>query len=220
MRAASSSPLSERDDVAAVFVAQAEGALGDRGAQAEAARLGDRPLGQLGAGDPGREAEVVLDPRRGARLAAERGRVDQHRREPLGRRVDGRAEASRAAADDQRVPGVFRRLVRGAQVERGRRLEDRRRAQDLVAADQQRQVVLGERPTVGRRRRQVGAVEVDEAVRHPVAGEELAQLARPRVAAVADQPGTAFGFDDDRPAVDQGVHEHGAKPGVVGDDGA
>ena len=61
VRAASSLAAVERDDVAAVFVAQAEGALGDRGAQAEAARLGDRPLGQLGAGDAGREAEVVLD---------------------------------------------------------------------------------------------------------------------------------------------------------------
>ena len=41
-------------------------------------------------------------------------------------------------------------------------------------------------------------------VRLSVAGEELAQLARPRVAAVADQPGAAFGFDDDRPPADQG----------------
>jgi hypothetical protein len=153
-------------------------------------------------------------------LACPPSAVDHHRREPLGRRVDGGAEAARATADDQHVPGVFRRLVGGAQIERGRRLEDRRRAQDLVAADQQRQVVLGERPTVGRRRRRVGAVEVDEAVRHPVAGEELAQLARPRVAAVADQPGAAFGFDDDRPPADQGVHDHVAKPGVMGDDGA
>jgi hypothetical protein len=126
-------------------VAQAEGALGDRGAQAEATRLGDRPLGQLGAGDAGREAEVVLDPRRGTRLATERGRVDHHRREPLGCRVDGGAEAARPAADDQRVPAIFAVLFGGAQVERGRRLEDRRRAEDLVAADQQRQVVLGER---------------------------------------------------------------------------
>ena len=210
----------EGDDVAAVFVAQAEGALGDRGAQAEPARLRDRPLGQLGAGDAGREAEVVLDPRRGARLAAERGRVDHHRREPLGRRVDGGAEAARAAADDQRVPGFFRRLVRGAQVERGRRLEDRRRAQHLVAGGQHRQVVLGERPAVGRRRRQVGAVEVDEAVRHPVAGEELAQVARPRVAAVADQPRAAFGFDDDRATADQRVGDQVAEPGVAGDDAA
>ena len=59
--------------------------------------------GQLGAADAGREAEVVLDPARGARLAAEHGALDHQRVEPLRGAVDRGAEAGRPAADDEQV---------------------------------------------------------------------------------------------------------------------
>ena len=93
----------EPDEVAVVAGLERLGAVGRRRAGAELARLGDRAAGQLGAADPGREAEVVLDPARGAGLAAEHGALDEQRVEALRGAVDGGAEAGRAAADDQQV---------------------------------------------------------------------------------------------------------------------
>ena len=70
---------------------------------AELLRL-DRPaLGQLGAGDPGGEAEVVLDPRGGGGLAADGDGVEQDRRETLRCAVDGRGDPGRTGADDDEV---------------------------------------------------------------------------------------------------------------------
>ena len=74
-------------------------AVGRRGARAELARLRDRAARQLDAADPGREAEVVLDPARGAGLAAQRRALDDERVEALRGAVDRGAEAGRAAAD-------------------------------------------------------------------------------------------------------------------------
>ena len=81
----------------------ASDAVGGRGARVELARLCDGAAGQLGARDPGREAEVVLDPPRRAGLAAERGAFDDQRLETLGRGVDRRPEARRTAADHDDV---------------------------------------------------------------------------------------------------------------------
>src|SRR5262249_59653407 len=58
---------------------------------------------QPGAADARREAEVVLDPLRRSRLAAEGGALDHERVQPLRRGVDGGAEPGRAAADDEQV---------------------------------------------------------------------------------------------------------------------
>ena len=96
--------------------------------RAELARLRDGAAGQLGAGDPGREAEVVLDPPRRARLAAERRALDDERVQALRRAVDGRAEAGGAAADDQQVDLLARRKLE-ADPERARDLARRRAAQ-------------------------------------------------------------------------------------------
>ena len=93
----------EPDQVALLARLERLGAVGRRRAGAELARLGDRAAGQLAAADPGREAEVVLDPPRGAGLAAEHGALDHQRVEALGGAVDGGAEPGRAAAEDQQV---------------------------------------------------------------------------------------------------------------------
>ena len=60
-------------------------------------------LVELGAADPGREAEVVLDPARRSGLAAERSALDDQGVEPLGGAVDGGGEAGGAGADDEQV---------------------------------------------------------------------------------------------------------------------
>ena len=52
----------EPHDMPAVSRLEGQGAVGRRGARPELPRLCDRPACQLGAADPCREAEVVLDP--------------------------------------------------------------------------------------------------------------------------------------------------------------
>ena len=96
-------PLLEPDEVGVDARLERLGAVGSRRAGLELARLGDRPARQLGAADPGREAEVVLDPARGARLATEPGALDDQGVKPFRGAVDGRAEAGRAGADDEQI---------------------------------------------------------------------------------------------------------------------
>src|SRR4051794_6900397 len=90
-------PLLEPDQVMPVAGLQRLRPIGRGGASAELARLGDGAARQLAAGDPRREAEVVLDPPRGPRLAAEHGALDHQRLEPLRGAVDRGAEAGRPA---------------------------------------------------------------------------------------------------------------------------
>ena len=91
---------------------QRHSAVGGRRAGAELSRLGHRAAGQLGAADARREAEVVLDPPRRARLAAEGGALDDQRLEALGGAVDGGAEAGRPGADDEQVDLLARQAAR------------------------------------------------------------------------------------------------------------
>ena len=112
--------------------------------RAELPRLGDRAAGELGSGDAGREAEVVLDPARRARLPAERGALDDQRVQALGGAVDRRAESRRPAADDQQVDLLARREL-AADAERARHLTRRGRAQLRAArqAHDRRRAVVG-----------------------------------------------------------------------------
>ena len=93
----------EPDEMAIVAGLERERAIGRCGTGAELAGLRDGPGGELGAADAGREAEVVLDPARRARLAAEGAALDDERVEAFGRAVDGRAEPGRTAPDDNEV---------------------------------------------------------------------------------------------------------------------
>src|SRR5262249_8832213 len=74
-----------------------------RPAGIELARLRHRAAPQLDAGEPGRKAEVVLDPSRRSRLAAERGALYGKCVEPFGGAVDRGCKARRAGTDDQKV---------------------------------------------------------------------------------------------------------------------
>ena len=102
--------------------------------RAEAARLVVRAAREVGAREPVGEAEVVLDPRALAGLAARRLALDEHRAQPLRRAVHGGGEAGRAAADDHEVVEVELGLRREAelpgQLQRGRRLEHAAVAQE------------------------------------------------------------------------------------------
>ena len=70
---------------------------------AEPARLLERASRELVPGDAGGEAEVVLDLRGGARLAAGRLPLDDDRAQALRGAVDRGRQSRRAAADDHRV---------------------------------------------------------------------------------------------------------------------
>ena len=71
--------------------------------RAQPARLLQRAAGELVARDAAGKAEVVLDARRGPRLAARRLALDDQRAQPLRRAVDRGGQAGRPAADDDRV---------------------------------------------------------------------------------------------------------------------
>jgi len=82
---------------------EGDGAVRRGCAGAELPRLADGADRQLRTADAGRKAEVVLDPPRGSRLAAESAVLDHERVQPLRCPVDGGAEAGRAAPDDEQV---------------------------------------------------------------------------------------------------------------------
>ena len=117
-------PAVEPHDVAVAAGLEREGAVRRGHARAELARLRDGARGQLPAADARREAEVVLDPPREARLPAEHRALDHERVEALGRAVDRRAQAARPAADHDEVD-----LLARAQLG-----PDPERAPDLAAA--------------------------------------------------------------------------------------
>ena len=110
-----------REDVAAVEVHLARRGVDPRDRPrhehlgAEAPRLLQRAARQLVAGDARGEAEVVLDPRRRAGLAAGRLALDHDRAQALRRPVHGGGQPRRPAADDHRV--VLGRGRLGAQPE-------------------------------------------------------------------------------------------------------
>ena len=81
----------------------------DENLDAEALRLLQRAGAQFVAGNAGREAEVVLDPRRRARLSARRIALDQDRAQAFRRSVDRGRESRRPAADDRDVVDSRRR---------------------------------------------------------------------------------------------------------------
>jgi hypothetical protein len=75
----------------------------DRKPRSKLLRLDLRAPGQRLAGDPGREAEIVLDLRRGASLAAGRCTLDHDRVQPFRSAVDGRRQSRRASSDHGNV---------------------------------------------------------------------------------------------------------------------
>src|ERR671935_1444853 len=74
--------------------------------RAELSRLESRPPGELGAGEARRKAEVVLDPRARARLAARGEALDHERAEALRGGVDRRGEPGRATAEHHDVEAL------------------------------------------------------------------------------------------------------------------
>ena len=179
------------------------------------ARLDRGAVGQLAAGDAGREAEVVLDPRRGARLAAGRHAVEHDRVEPLGGAVHGGRQARRPGADHDEV--AERALLVAAQPEDPREVDVARVAQDLVAAnDHDRRLARGDAQLAQQRLGRRIVFEVDPAVGQAVAGGEVAQAARVRREARADDAEARAEADQQRAPQHVGAQQQVAEQRVVG----
>ena len=110
----------ERDPARRAADLQAGHLPGGQHLGAELGRLPPGPVGQLRAGHPVREAQVVLDPRALPGLPAGRQPLDQHGPQPLGRAVHRGAQPGRAAADHDQVVEVLGR--RGGQPDPGGQL--------------------------------------------------------------------------------------------------
>ena len=163
------------DRVVAVLARQLHRLGRHRQPGAELFRLQQRPRRQLAAGDPGREAEVVLDPRGGAGLAAEGDRVDRLRVEALGGAVDRGRQAGRAAADDDQV-AERRRRAGGAEPERASPTSALDGLRSTAAgADQDRRFRRLDADRLQQGVDLVVVLEVGPLVGHAVAGQELAQ---------------------------------------------
>ena len=190
--------VAEPDGVAAVARLERRRLRRDHQACAELAGLHAGALGELHARDPGWEAEVVLDPRRGPRLAAGGHRVDRHRLESLGGAVDGGRESGGPRSHHQQVARRFqtRAQDRGDTQTVGQ-LCVRGVSQQVLAQEDDRRLLRAHaefaQQGVGPRL----LLEVHEVVRVAIPRHEHAQP--PRVGRVArpDHPGT--GPDADQP---------------------
>ena len=82
--------------------------VGDRHLGSEFLRLIVGARHQRHAGDAGREAEIVFDPRRRAGLAAERAAIEHEDRQSFRRRIDGRGKPGRSGTDNDDIVETVR----------------------------------------------------------------------------------------------------------------
>jgi hypothetical protein len=145
---------------------------------AEPPCLLQRPSGELVAGDAAREAEIVLDARRRARLPSRCLALDHDRPETLGGPVDGCRQARPAAAHDQDV--VVRRPRLGVEAEQLGDAPELRPDDDLAAFDDpDRRAVLVRRERPAPERFRVGVIAEHPGVAHLVAIEKAAEPPTP-----------------------------------------
>ncbi|CAB4916799.1 unannotated protein [freshwater metagenome] len=144
---------------------------------AELERLQGGPLGQLGPGQPGREAEVVLDPGAGRGLPAGAHGVQQHRPQALRGAVDRGGQPGRTRTDDGEVDRVAGQRPVGQAQDVGE-LAGGRPAQHPPADDDGGQVVGGQRGG-GHQRLAGDRLGVEPQVRDPLPRRVGAQRVRP-----------------------------------------
>ena len=167
-------------------VGQLDGAVEARQHRVEAARLQRRLARQLDAGDPGREAEVVLDPRAGPGLAARRPRLGDERPQALRAAVDRGREPGRPGAEHDEVEALAVDLR--AQAQRPRDLRRRRVAHHVVGVHEHGRLRARDVEPLEHPRAVLVGVDVVPAHRQQVALEQVADLEGPPRPARGDQP--------------------------------
>ena len=180
-------PVGQGEDLVPVVDREACHRLRRQHLGAEARRLGQRAARQVGAAQPGRESQVVLDSRRRAGLAPGRLALDEQGREPLRGAVDGGGQTRRPASGDHQVV-VRQRRVRPQPDPLG---DLRVRRPDEVAAVGEDDERLVQRIHAGARgqgdRLGVG-LDVEPAVRELVPGEVVLDGVPTNRPAVAHDP--------------------------------
>ena len=164
--------VGEADDEVPGLLPQRGGCARGGEVRAELLRLHQGPLGQVAAGDAGREPEVVLDARAGAGLSAGRDHVDAQGSQPLGRAVDRGGQPGRAAADDDEVEAAVGQVADGQAEVLGQRTR-RRPAQHRSRHDHDGKLGRGDAELAQQTFDGVVVVGVQPLVRDPAAGQEL-----------------------------------------------
>ena len=183
--------VAEGEHVVAPVDAHARHLLRGEDLRPEPPRLGDGAACEVAAGEPGGEAEIVLDVAARPRLSARRLALDEQRVQPLAGAVDRRRQPRRPAAHHHEI--VERLLGARAQAEPGGHLGGLR-VQQLGAVGEEhggerrlaRPRALRPRQPLGQRARLVRQLHVQPAEGDQVAAEEVAQRVRPRRPPVAD----------------------------------
>ena len=143
---------------------------------AELLGLDRGPLCEVGSGDAGRKAQVVLDPRAGPRLATDGDHLDDDRAQSLRRAVHRRREPGRTSAHHDQVEATVRQLS-DRQPEVVGQNARRRAAQDGARGDHDRQVAWGD-IEFPQKALDVGVgVRVQPLVRDATASQELPNAA-------------------------------------------
>ena len=217
MRAAIEHAAVQLDHVVPVAPLQRDRLGRDVDAGAELLRLDDGSAGQLRAGDPRGEAQVVLDPGRGPRLAARRHRIQHDGGQALRGAVDGGGQPGRAGADDDQVAGD-RARARVEQADAAGQLGVARVAQHLLPPPDHHRRVLGlDTQLAEQLLGLLVPLQVDPAVRQEVAGGELQQPPGVGREARADDPEANTELDQDRAADEIGPQHQVAEGRVLGD---
>ena len=200
-------PVADLEGVRSALAGELRRGLGDHHLSTELLRLRERPVRQLLAGDPHREAEVVLDSGARAGLATGRGRLHDQDVQSLRRPVHRRREPGRSRAHDHEVPdvGLIDRVVEAQRV--GDLLSARASEHD-VATDNDGHVVGTDVETIEHGFDVGLAIEVHHRVGMPVSGEELADMERSlAVTRPEDHHVADLASQQLHPAQDEGAHE-------------
>ena len=211
----------ERERVRRVLAVDADDGARQREPRAELLRLHLRAAGERLPRDAGRKAEVVLDLRARARLAARRHALDDDRLQSFRGAVDRGRESGRPGADDGEVEhlGVVEAL---GEPEVVGHLRQRRIAQHAMARrDHHRQVGAAQREAVEKAARVGVVLGVEQAVRIGVAAQELEQPHRVGAVRRTDDDDAAVDVADQADAAqDERAHDDLADVGLGRDQAA
>ncbi len=164
--------------------------------------------------DAGGEAQIVLDPRRGPGLSAERPGVQHQHRQAFRGGVDGGGQAGGTSADHGHVVDVVRIQV-ADHADAARQLGVGWMAQDLAAgAEHDRQLGLVDREPLDQHLGAVDGVGIQMPVGMAVAGQEARQADDLAVGGPADDHRPSAQLQKADPAQDQGPHDPLAQLGL------
>ena len=167
-------------------VGQLDRAMEARQHRVETARLQRRVARQVRAGDPGREAEVVLDARARAGLPAGCPGLCHERAQPFRSAIDGCRQAGRPGTQHDEVEALPVDL--GSESQRPRHLRGGRVAHDVRGVHQHGRLRARDVEPLEQRGALLVRVDVVPAHGQQVALEQVAHLERPTGAARGDQP--------------------------------